>query len=68
MQEGIDLLVDLQYLGASSVSTFTRGGRLTTTYTANPGGWHDIDLPTFKTLKTPVIRVGTNDEYASFPT
>jgi hypothetical protein len=38
VQEGLDLLVELHYLGASSVSTFTRGGRPTTTYTANPRG------------------------------
>jgi hypothetical protein len=38
VQEGLDLLVELHYLAASSVSTFTRGGRPTTTYTANPRG------------------------------
>jgi hypothetical protein len=38
VQDGLDLLVELHYLSASSASTFTRGGRPTTTYTANPRG------------------------------
>jgi hypothetical protein len=38
VQDGLDLLVELHYLSASSVSTFRRGGRPTTTYTANPRG------------------------------
>ncbi len=38
VREGLDLLVELHHLVASSVSTFRRGGRPTTTYTANPRG------------------------------
>jgi hypothetical protein len=38
VREGLDLLVELHHLAASSVSTFRRGGRPTTTYTANPRG------------------------------
>ncbi len=38
VREGLDLLVELHHLAASIVSTFRRGGRPTTTYTANPRG------------------------------
>jgi hypothetical protein len=38
VQDGLDLLVELHHLAASSVATFRRGGRPTTIYTANPRG------------------------------
>ena len=44
VQAGLDLLVELHYLAASSAATSERGGRPTTTYTANPrwlnNGYH----------------------------
>jgi hypothetical protein len=41
VQAGLDLLVALHYLAASSAATSERGGRPTTTYTVNPRGWHN---------------------------
>jgi hypothetical protein len=38
VQVGLNLLVELHYLAASSVVTLARAGRPTTTYTANPRG------------------------------
>jgi len=41
VQAGLNLLVELHYLTASSAATSERGGRPTTTYTVNPRGWHN---------------------------
>jgi hypothetical protein len=38
VQAGLNLLVELHYLAASSEATLGRAGRPTTTYTANPRG------------------------------
>jgi hypothetical protein len=38
VQAGLNLLVELHYLAASSAATLGRAGRPTTTYTANPRG------------------------------
>jgi Protein of unknown function (DUF3987) len=38
VQAGLNLLVELHYLAASSAATLRRAGRPTTTYTANPRG------------------------------
>jgi Protein of unknown function (DUF3987) len=38
VQAGLKLLVELHYLAASNAATSQRGGRPTTTYTANPRG------------------------------
>jgi len=54
VQAGLNLLVQLHYLAASSAATSERGGRPTTTYTVNPRGWHNgyRVACTLKTLKT----------------
>jgi Protein of unknown function (DUF3987) len=41
LQAGLNLLVELHYLAASSAATSERGGLPTTTYTVNPRGWHN---------------------------
>jgi Protein of unknown function (DUF3987) len=41
VQAGLNLLVELHYLAALSGPTWERGGPPTTTYTANPRGWHN---------------------------
>ena len=41
VQAGLNLLVELHYLAASSAAASERGGRPTTTYTVNPRGWHN---------------------------
>jgi hypothetical protein len=38
VQAGLDLLVELHYLAASTAATSGRGGRPTTTYIVNPRG------------------------------
>jgi putative DNA primase/helicase len=40
VQAGLDLLVELHLLAASSAATSERGGRPTITYTVNPRDWH----------------------------
>ena len=54
VQAGLNLLVELHHLAASSAATSERGGRPTTTYTVNPRGWHNgyRVACTLKTLKT----------------
>ena len=54
VQAGLNLLVELHYLAASSAATSERGGRPTTIYTVNPRGWHNgyRVSGTLKTLKT----------------
>ena len=41
VQAGLNLLVELHHLAASSAAASERGGRPTTTYTVNPRGWHN---------------------------
>ena len=41
VQAGLNLLVELHHLAASSAATSERGGRPTTTYTVNPRSWHN---------------------------
>jgi hypothetical protein len=38
VQDGLNLLMELHYLSASSAATLSQGGRPTTTYRANPRG------------------------------
>jgi hypothetical protein len=52
VQAGLNLLVELHYLAASSAATSERGGRPTTTYTVNPRGNGYRVACTVKTLKT----------------
>jgi hypothetical protein len=41
VQAGLNLLVELHYLAASSAAASERRGRPTTIYTVNPRGWHN---------------------------
>ncbi len=54
VQAGLNLLVELHYLAASSAAPSERGGRPTTTYTVNPRSCHNgyHVSGTLKTLKT----------------